>query len=46
MCCERGNNVALWSVEEGRALQDPDLPTQGTFRPELLNYNPAAVPLG
>lgn len=43
--CERGNNVALWSVEEGRALQDPDLPTQGTFRPELLNYNPATVPL-
>jgi hypothetical protein len=43
--CERGNNVARWSLEEGRALQDPTIPSKGAAGYGLLDYDPAAVPL-
>ncbi len=43
--CERGNNVARWSLEEGRALQDPSIPTRGAAGYGLLDYDPALVPL-
>lgn len=41
--CERGNNVALWSLEEGRALQDPSIPNRGAAGYGLLSYDPAAA---
>lgn len=40
---ERGNNVARWSREEGRALQDPTIPNRGAIGYGLLDYDPAAV---
>ena len=40
---ERGNNVARWSLEEGRALQDPTIPNRGAAGYGLLDYDPAAV---
>ena len=43
---ERGNNVARWSWEEGRALQDPSLEGRGAVGYGLLDYDPAMVPLG
>jgi salicylate hydroxylase len=43
--CERGNNVARWSLEEGRALQDPTIPSRGAIGYGLLDYDPAAVPV-
>jgi salicylate hydroxylase len=43
--CERGNNVARWSLEEGRALQDPTIPSRGAIGYGLLEYDPAAVPV-
>ena len=42
---ERGNNVARWSREEGRALQDPTIPNRGAAGYGLLDYNPATVPV-
>ena len=41
--CERGNNVARWSLEEGRALQDPTIPNRGAAGYGLLDYDPATV---
>lgn len=41
--CERGNNVARWSLEEGRALQDPTIPSKGAAGYGLLDYDPATV---
>lgn len=41
--CERGNNVARWSLEEGRALQDPTIPNKGAAGYGLLDYDPATV---
>lgn len=41
--CERGNNVARWSIEEGRALQDPTIPNRGAVGYGLLDYDPALV---
>jgi salicylate hydroxylase len=43
--CERGNNVARWSLEEGRALQDPTISNRGAAGYSLLDYDPAAVPI-
>ena len=43
---DRGNNVALWSWEEGRALQDPTRPSKGAVGYGLLDYDPSSVPLG
>jgi salicylate hydroxylase len=43
--CERGNNVARWSLEEGRALQDPTIPSKGAAGYGLLEYDAAAVPV-
>ena len=43
--CVRGNNVALWSWEEGRALQDPTLASKGAAGYGLLDYDPATEPL-
>lgn len=40
---ERGNNVALWSWEEGRALQDPTIQNRGAAGYGLLDYDPARV---
>lgn len=40
---ERGNNVALWSWEEGQALQDPTIQNRGAAGYGLLDYNPALV---
>lgn len=42
---ERGNNVARWSLEEGRALQDPTIANKGAAGYGLLDYDPVAVPL-
>ena len=42
---ERGNDVARWSWEEGRALQDPTIANKGAAGYGLLDYNPATVPL-
>jgi salicylate hydroxylase len=42
---ERGNNVARWSWEEGRALQDPTIPSRGAAGYGLLDYDPASVAL-
>lgn len=42
---DRGNNVARWSLEEGRALQDPTIANKGAVGYGLLEYDPAAVPL-
>lgn len=42
---ERGNNVARWSLEEGRALQDPTIPNRGAAGYGLLDYDPATVAL-
>ena len=42
---ERGNNVARWSLEEGRALQDPTIPNKGAAGYGLLDYDPVAVPV-
>lgn len=43
--CQRGNNVARWSLEEGRALQDPTVANKGAAGYGLLDYDPAAVPI-
>lgn len=43
--CERGNNVARWSLEEGRALQDPTISNRGAVGYGLLDYDPATVPV-
>ncbi|MEZ5233231.1 MAG: FAD-dependent monooxygenase [Acidimicrobiales bacterium] len=43
--CERGNNVARWSLEEGRALQDPTIMNKGAAGYGLLDYDPATVPV-
>ena len=42
---ERGNNVALWSWEEGRALQNPSIASKGAAGYGLLDYDPAMTPL-
>ncbi len=42
---ERGNNVARWSWEEGRALQDPTLESRGAAGYGLLDYDPGTVPV-
>lgn len=42
---ERGNNVALWSWEEGRALQNPSIASKGAAGYGLLDYDPATTPL-
>jgi salicylate hydroxylase len=42
---ERGNNVARWSWEEGRALQDPTMAARGAAGYGLLDYDPGAVPV-
>lgn len=42
---DRGNNVARWSLEEGRALQDPTIANKGAAGYGLLGYDPATVPL-
>ena len=42
---ERGNNVARWSWEEGRALQDPTIQNRGAAGYGLLDYDPASVPV-
>ena len=41
----QGNNVACWSWEEGRALQDPTIPNRGAAGYGLLDDNPATVPV-
>ena len=43
---DRGNNVAIWSWEEGRALQDPTIEARGAAGYGLLDYDPATVPIG
>jgi salicylate hydroxylase len=43
--CERGNNVARWSIEEGRALQNPTIANKGAAGYGLLEYDAAAVPV-
>jgi len=43
--CERGNNVARWSLEEGRALQDPTIQNKGAAGYGLLDYDPTLVPI-
>ena len=40
---DRGNNVARWSWEEGRALQDPTIANRGAAGYGLLDYDPATV---
>ena len=42
---ERGNNVARWSWEEGKALQDPTIADRGAAGYGLLDYDPATVAL-
>lgn len=42
---ERGNNVARWSWEEGRALQDPTIQNRGAAGYGLLDYDPASIPV-
>ncbi|MGH1488128.1 MAG: FAD-dependent monooxygenase [Acidimicrobiales bacterium] len=42
---ERGNNVARWSWEEGKALQNPAIKNKGAVGYGLLTYDPAAVPV-
>ena len=42
---ERGNNVARWSWDEGRALQDPTIQNRGAAGYGLLDYDPATVPV-
>ena len=42
---DRGNNVARWSWDEGRALQDPTIQNRGAAGYGLLDYDPAAVPV-
>jgi salicylate hydroxylase len=42
---ERGNNVARWSWEEGRALQDPTIKNRGAAGYGLLDYDPASIPV-
>lgn len=39
----RGNNVQLWSREEGMALQDPTRPRKAAIERGLLEYDPVAV---
>ncbi|WP_050996181.1 FAD-dependent monooxygenase [Bradyrhizobium yuanmingense] len=39
----RGNNVQLWSREEGLALQDPARPRKGAIELGLLDYDPVLV---
>ncbi|MGI9615344.1 MAG: FAD-dependent monooxygenase, partial [Acidimicrobiales bacterium] len=40
---DRGNSVARWSWEEGRALQDPAMTSRGADGYGLLDYDPATV---
>ena len=42
---DRGNSVALWSWEEGRALQNPSIMNKGAAGYGLLDYDPATTPL-
>lgn len=41
----RGNNVQLWSREEGLALQDPSKARRSALDRGLLAYDPVAVPV-
>ena len=43
--CQRGNNVARWSLEEGQALQDPTIASKGATGYGLLEYDPSTVPV-
>lgn len=41
----RGTNVQLWSREEGRALQDPNIPRRTALDRGLYDYDPVSVPV-